>query len=157
MNFLFLIAQAPVPSPELPSGSGIGDLLGGGAGMEIALLLGVAIFVALIFAFWATFIRKPQKGYLAGGSSESGSRSRRSRSSRSQSSSSRDREISSDGDEEDPEESSGERKRRRKRRRPHRKRMPSLAEAGGLPPVKDVWLETENKNQSIDSESSQAG
>lgn len=126
--------------------------------MEIALLLGVAIFVALIFAFWATFIRKPKKGYLAGGNPES-SRSRKSRSSRSQSSTSRDREYTADEDEEDSEESSGERKRRRKRRRPHRRRMPSLAEAGGLPPVKDVWLEaeSENKSKSVDSESSQVG
>lgn len=155
MNFLFLIAQAPVPSPELPGGSGIGDLFSGSAGMEIPLLLGVAIFVALIFAFWATFIRKPKKGYLAGGDSES-SRSRKSRSSRSKSDSSRDREYSADGEDTDSEEGSGERKRRRKRRRPHRKRMPSLAEAGGLPPVKDVWLEAESKNSSMDSESSQA-
>ena len=131
-----LIAQVTAPSPttELPGGSPIGGLFGGGAGMEIAIVLGVAMFLVLIFAFWATFIRKPQKAYL------SGSTSATQISSRSQSrrmSKEKERGSSIDEDLDDEEGSDGTRKKRRKRRRPHRQRMPSLAEAGGLPPIKE--------------------
>ena len=66
-----LIAQVTAPSPttELPGGAPIGGVFGGGAGMEIAIVLGVAMFLVLIFGFWATFIRKPQKAYISGATS----------------------------------------------------------------------------------------
>ena len=103
--------------------------------MEIAIVLGVAMFLVLIFGFWATFIRKPQKAYISGATSatqiSSRSQSRRTISKEKQKGFSEDE----DGDEE--ESSDGVKKKRRKRRRPHRRRMPSLAEAGGLPPIKE--------------------
>ena len=132
-----LIAQVTAPSPttELPGGAPIGGVFGGGAGMEIAIVLGVAMFLVLIFGFWATFIRKPQKAYISGATSatqiSSRSQSRRTISKEKQKGFSEDE----DGDEE--ESSDGVKKKRRKRRRPHRRRMPSLAEAGGLPPIKE--------------------
>lgn len=131
-----LIAQVTAPSPttELPGGAPIGGMFGGGAGMEIAIVLGVAMFLVLIFGFWATFIRKPKKAYLSGATSGT-QISTRSQSRRM----SREKETGSgmDEDTDDEESSDGVRRKRRKRRRPHRQRMPSLAEAGGLPPIKE--------------------
>lgn len=131
-----LIAQVTAPSPttELPGGAPIGGLFGGGAGMEIAIVLGVAMFLVLIFGFWATFIRKPQKAYISGATSATqiSSRSQSRRMSKG-----KERGTSIDEDTDDEESSDGVRRKRRKRRRPHRQRMPSLAEAGGLPPIKE--------------------
>ncbi len=119
--------------------------------MEIAIVLGVAIFMALIFAFWATFIRKPQKGYLAGGTPDR-SRQRKSRSKGSRAERTESHEAGADFEEESDK---GEKRRRRKRKRPHRPRMPSLAEAGGLPPVKEVWIQSNDESNASESGGSQ--
>ena len=146
-----LIAQVTAPSPttELPGTAPIGGLFGGGAGMEIAIVLGVAMFLVLIFGFWATFIRKPQKAYISGATSATqiSSRSQSRRMSKG-----KEKETSIDEDTDDEESSDGVRRKRRKRRRPHRRRMPSLAEAGGLPPINESMEQIEpSSKQSFNS------
>jgi hypothetical protein len=148
-----LIAQVTAPSPttELPGAAPIGGLFGGGAGVEIAIVLGVAMFLVLIFGFWATFIRKPQKAYISGATSAT-QISSRSQSRRMSKGKERGTSIDVDEDSDDEESSDGVRRKRRKRRRPHRRRMPSLAEAGGLPPIKESMEQIEpSSKQSFNS------
>jgi hypothetical protein len=83
---------------------------------EISIVLGAAAIVGALAVFWAVFIRKPEKD---------GSRRYVYPSSRGPSSSGSDRS------------SFPEKKRRRRRRR---RRHPTLAETGGLPPIRSESL-----------------
>jgi len=84
---------------------------------EITMVLGAAGLIALLVILWAIFIRKPQPKdsgryiYPSGRS----------------------------GQQKDPDPSTaGEKRRRRKRRR--RRTKPTLAETGGLPPIRTEAL-----------------
>jgi hypothetical protein len=90
-------------------------------GQDVMIVLGVVTAVALVSLFWAISIRKPhRRGH---------SRRRHSHHS------SGVPAATPDGS---SEEASflGHHKRRRRRRREHRPRNPTLAETGGLPPVR---------------------
>jgi hypothetical protein len=85
---------------------------------EITVVLGAAAIVGALAVFWAVYIRKPERD---------GSRRYVYPSSRGPSSSNSDWS------------SSPEKKKRRRRRR-RRRRNPTLAETGGLPPIRSESL-----------------
>ena len=87
---------------------------------DLMLVLADALGVAIVLFVWAKYLRKPK------------SRSGRGRSSNRSSAAAPPEET------EGSSEQRRERRRRRRHRRDHRPRNPTLAETGGLPPVKTV-------------------
>jgi hypothetical protein len=83
---------------------------------EITIVLGAAAIVAALAVFWAVFIRKPEK---------EGSRRYVYPSNRGPSSSNSDGSFSRE---------------KKKKRRRRRRRNPTLAETGGLPPIRSESL-----------------
>lgn len=99
---------------ELPS---LGDLgnMGAGDSSQLAPILAAVLFVVFGMIVWAVFIRKPKRAPVRGRiiTPEEAARHLRSRHGSSQ-----------------------EGGRRRRRRRAGRSRNPTLAETGGLPPIR---------------------
>ncbi|MBM3821298.1 MAG: hypothetical protein FJ404_00145 [Verrucomicrobia bacterium] len=146
MKRCFCLAALPVLAPTvwaaldvIPSaratGSRGGSVLMGDLGWVILAALGIGVVLVL----WAKYLRKPS------GSSSSGAwrtSSGRSRSRVGEESPLRKEEVEEEDGEEENTGERGEvvtrrRRKRRRQRRDHRPRNPTLAETGGLPPLKD--------------------
>lgn len=89
----------------------------GSSGRDLAMLLGAVAVPVLLFVLWAVFVRKRKKSLSGWRTHQHGSQPHSNQAT--------------------SEAGQGERRRRRRRRREHRPRNPTLAETGGLPPVRD--------------------
>ena len=88
---------------------------------DMLLVVGIGVFLALLVVIWAAFIRKPRSGTLELAQMEG----RNKRPSRRSPVSRPGRRVKSTGE--------------------HRQRNPTLAETGGLPPLKPETPSTEKK------------
>lgn len=117
MNWLLAAGEPPI-FPIPPSGTGIST--------EVLTVLGAVGAIVVGFLIWALFIRKRPDGVEGWGPSRSKYRAPT------------EAAQSSGGEE--------HRRRHRRRRREHRPMNPTLAETGGLPPVRssDPSSDTDN-------------
>ena len=111
-NLPLLLSQVDLPEVNVPWRTPSGAL------REYVLVLGAIVLVTLVLLLWAAFLRKRRHRH------------------------SHNHHHHSSGQPATPETNAGDsvvephRRRRRRRRREHRPRNPTLAETGGLPPVR---------------------
>ena len=118
-------AQQPIPVDIVPTQWQKMDA----ATRDILMILGAVAVVTLLVLMWAVVFRKRRRGH-------SRHHSHQSSHSRSHSHETASEVETEDGEESPPESGTERKKRRHRRRREHRPRNPTLAETGGLPPVR---------------------
>ena len=119
-----LLAQAVQPLSPKPLGSGANQIFG-----DLFWVIAAALGVGLILLIWAKYLRRSNRKNRRHSRPGIVSNSLKTLPAT-------DTETEAEDDSEEESGEGSERRRRRRRKRGHRPRNPTLAETGGLPPVR---------------------